>query len=280
MYSRAEGTFTGYKDIRLFYQRWSPPHPVANLIITHGHGEHSECYLRVVQALEGQNISIFAWDWRGHGKSEGKRGFANDFSEYCYDFESFISHLDKSNAFQGKPVSLLAHSMGGLIQLQSIIAHPEWKFSCQVLSSPFLGLALQVPLIKDLAAQALVHLMPQMTLPTGVINQYLTRDPAIAQEFDQDILRHDKMSAGLYLSAIKTQEYVQSNVDKISLKTFLQISDGDQVASSEKNKQFYSALRCEKEMKIYPGYKHELYNDLDREVPLSDMSLFLEKNKI
>ena len=276
MYKRTESFFTGFQDIQLYYQRWIPQEVRGQLIITHGHGEHSECYHRVTDALKGQGWSIFAWDWRGHGRSHGQRGFAHDFLDYTYDFECFVHHLWKTESLTPKkPLVLLAHSMGALIQLKTLMNHPEWNIHAQVLSGPLLGVSLDVPTHKEFAAHFLKDFFPKLTLASGVQNLHVSQDPEVIKEFERDVLRHSRICAGVYLGSVATMKDVQEKVEKIKTPTLMQISDEDAVVSSSAAQDFFSKLVCEKEIKIYPGFRHEIYNDLKREIPLQDLRLYL-----
>jgi alpha-beta hydrolase superfamily lysophospholipase len=277
MYKRAEGFITGYHDTELYYQKWIPENPKATLIITHGQGEHSESYLRVVEALDGMNLQIIVWDWRGHGRSQGRRGYAGHFQEYCDDLEIFLKECLKDSFIQSHPRILLAHSMGGLIQLKSLISHPEWNFTAQVLSSPFLGLAFKLPVIKEVGSQFLYSFLPKVTLWNEIKDEMLSRDPEILKEYPRDILRHNRISAGVFLGAVEAMKFVHDRPDRIAIPTLLQIASADEISSSLENQKFFKNLKCEKILNIYNDFKHEIYNDLGREKVFEDLRNFLNK---
>jgi alpha-beta hydrolase superfamily lysophospholipase len=274
---RSEGFFTGYHDAKLYYQKWVPENPKATLVITHGQGEHSESYLRLVDALAGMGLQIIAWDWRGHGRSDGKRGYAGNFQEYCDDYEIFLKECFKDEFFQKHPRIVLGHSMGGLIQLKSLASHPEWSFTAQVLSSPFLGMALKVPAIKEVGAQFLYSFLPTVTLWNEIKDEMLSRDPEVLKEFPKDILRHNRISSGVFLGALESIKYVQERADRFALPTLLQIPSKDLVVSSDASQEFFKNLKCEKNLKVYTDYTHEIYNDLGRDKVYADLKEFLKK---
>ena len=72
MYKRSEGFFKGYQDINLFFQIWDNPNAKGTIIITHGHGEHSEAYHRLTEAFENDPWTFYGWDLRGHGRSRSE----------------------------------------------------------------------------------------------------------------------------------------------------------------------------------------------------------------
>jgi len=198
MMKRSEGYFKGYQDIELFFQTWECEKPKGWMIITHGLGEHSECYNRTAEALAATGWSFFAWDLRGHGRSQGQRGYVGHFSDYVQDFEMLWSKTINKLREQG-PVVFFAHSMGALIQLKSLAEIPQGLSQTQILSSPFLEVSLHVPPIKTLAAKVFEHVFPFLTLSNEILDQDLSRDPDVLMEYHKDPYRHRKISPALYL---------------------------------------------------------------------------------
>ena len=76
---RFEGHFKGSESNELFYQTWTPEKVRGLFVITHGLAEHSECYHPLAKMLSDDGWLVYAWDLRGHGRSEGKRGYIKNF---------------------------------------------------------------------------------------------------------------------------------------------------------------------------------------------------------
>ncbi|MCK5208006.1 MAG: alpha/beta fold hydrolase, partial [Cyclobacteriaceae bacterium] len=56
---------------------WQPIDlPKAVLFIVHGLGEHSGRYEEMANVFTKNQIAVFSFDHRGHGRSEGKKGHA------------------------------------------------------------------------------------------------------------------------------------------------------------------------------------------------------------
>lgn len=279
MYQRSEGHFKGSKDTELYFQRWSKTQSKMNLIITHGHGEHSGSYHRLVSALDDLNLNIYAWDLRGHGRSEGQRGFAESFEDYCKDFELFLKKLTLEKEIVGKPIVLLSHSMGGLIQMKTLCDHPQLPICAAIFSAPLFGLALPVPAIKDRAARFLNQLFPKLTLWNEIKNEDLSRDLDVIREFETDNLRHNKMSSGVYLGSLNTMSLVRAGCAKFNYPCLFQMSDTDPVTSfTDANTIFENLSSQDKSFKVYKNRKHELYNDLDRNEVFIDLKEFLRQH--
>lgn len=275
-YKVSEGHFKGAEGINLFFQVWENPQARGTLIITHGHGEHSDSYRRVVEALKEEAWTIYAWDMRGHGRSEGLRGYAANFDLYCEDYALFLKQVLERPEVKTGPVVLLCHSMGALVQLKTLILHPEFKPDAMVISSPLVGVGVHVPAYKKIAAEWLNKFLPTVTLWNEVSNDHVTRDADVIRELERDPYRHSRISAGVYLGFMNSFALVHEKAPELKFKTLLQISDKDPVVSSEEAIRFFENLGAkEKEIKIYAGARHEVYNDIGREQVFQDLKNFL-----
>lgn len=275
-YKISEGRFKGVNDANLFFQVWEKSDARGTIIITHGHGEHAGSYHRVVEALKDENWTIYAWDMRGHGHSEGSRGYAPNFDIYCDDYAIFLKMILANPKVQKGPVVLLAHSMGCLVQFKTLIRHPEFKPDAIVASSPLFGIGVHVPAYKKVGAEWLNKLVPTVTLWNEITNNHVTRDPEVIRELEQDPYRHARISAGVYLGFMESFPYIHEHAKDLKFKALFQISDKDPVISSAEAIRFFENLgSTEKEIKIYPDARHEVYNDIVRDQVYQDLRNFL-----
>jgi alpha-beta hydrolase superfamily lysophospholipase len=266
MYQRSETFFSGYDGIKLFLQKWIDPEARGTILFTHGQAEHSECYHRLIQGFENEGWNFIGWDMRGHSRSAGIRGYAKDFDDYVLDYKIFVELCKTFPEVKDKPIVLLGHSMGALVQTCSLLEKQTPGISAQVLSSPFFEVSLTVPAWKDSGASLLNALFPKVTLGNEIKNSDLTRDLDIIREFEQDTYRHNKISSGVYLGLKREFPKVLSRASEINVPTFLHISDQDPIVSSPTALKFFDLLSSQKKgLKIIEGGKHELYNDTARE---------------
>lgn len=275
---RAEGHFEGFLETRLFFQTWEPEGPPQGLlVVTHGQGEHSECYNRLVEALADEGWLVLAWDLRGHGRSQGHRGFAGSFLDYVRDFEMLWNRVLPEYR-EGLPTVFFGHSMGGLIQLKALSGLMGGDKESQILSSPFLGLGLEVPLIKESAAHLLREFLPQVTLHNEIRDEDLTRDPEVLEEFRRDHLRHHKISAGVYVGATECQRSLLARPGIWKGPLLMLLAENDPVVSTKSNRVYFEGLTSPaKELAVFPDRKHELINDLGREEVFTRIIEFLRR---
>lgn len=272
MIERLEGTFWGYQDAELYYQVWKPQTSVGTIVVTHGIAEHSDCYQNFAEDLAEQNWTVFTWDLRGHGRSEGKRGYVNRFQDYSDDLDAAIRFVKSSNYAKDKPLVLFGHSMGGLITLKTIINHSVSGIHCLALSSPALGLTIQIPKLKEKAAHLLSDWLPKFTLYNEIDFNVLTRNQSLVRDYKADPLRHDKISPRLFLGMIDAFEEVKGFASQIHMPVLMQLAGKEKVVSTPASEHLFGLLGSKrKQLFIYADSYHEIFNDLDRDQVIKDL---------
>lgn len=272
---RFEGYFKGFDQTELFYQTWTPENVRGTLIITHGLAEHSECYHHVAKELADDGWKIFGWDMRGHGRSEGKRGYVKHLSNYIEDLHVLINQVIKPKGH----FVMFGHSMGGLVTVRyNQTKRPTVDALC--LSSPALGLSVKVPKLKEALAHVAVKWVPTLTMHNEIKYEDLTRDEDMLKSHYSDTLRHDKISPGLFLSMVESFNFAQDEAAEIKTPVLMQLSGEDRLVSSDAARDFFEKLPSrDKELHIYPDSLHEVFNDRDRFKAIADLKKFINPYK-
>lgn len=281
---RSESFFRGYDQTKLYLQKWDADQSCGTILINHGQAEHSDCYNRLINGFQkseqGKNWSFIGWDMRGHGKSEGVRGYAKDFDEYVLDYHLFLDECLRIDSVKGKPVMLLGHSMGGLVQSCALREKKYDNFKAQVLSSPMFGISQPIPAWKESGSELLNTFLPKVTLGNEITNEQLTRDPEVIKDYEQDTYRHNKISAGVFLGFKREFDKIVSTAGNLTLPTLIHISDDDPVVSTSQTQLFFENLAAtDKTLKIFNGGKHELYNDICRDEVYNLVINFFNEHK-
>src|SRR5262249_54855400 len=151
--------------------------------VVHGYGDHSGRYARVMEHLAQDGNAVLAFDYRGHGRAEGRRGHCSRWSEFVDDLGVFWERVQQLAA--GKPAFLLAHSHGALMATHFAAGHPAGLRGL-VLGSPYYRLALQPPALKVLGARMVGTVIPWLPVSTGITSAMLSRDLEWQRETDAD----------------------------------------------------------------------------------------------
>lgn len=102
--------FTADDGTRLHGWYVEHPSPRATILYCHGNGEHVACLTRRLKTLHEQiGVSVFAWDYRGYGKSEGIPHEDNVIS----DAKASHLWLAKRAGVDPAEIVLLGRSLGG-----------------------------------------------------------------------------------------------------------------------------------------------------------------------
>ena len=277
---RLEGSFFSFDETELFYQVWRPDQDSRGFIVlTHGMGEHSECYHQLASDLVQDQWTVYAWDLRGHGRSEGKRGYVKDFKNMVQDLKCFIDQFKKdeggaNNAF------LLGHSLGGLVLLSYLVSEDSSEFEAAVCSAPALGISVPIPKIKERGAEIMADWLPKLTLHNGIVYQDLHKDVARLKEYANDPLRHDKVSSRLFLGMRDAMNNVQDKADDIQIPILFQLAGDERIVSTPAAEDVFNKIGSKtKKIYIYPDSMHEVYNDLDRDEVIRNLKAFLQENE-
>src|SRR5688572_26720323 len=113
------GNFSSIDQTRLFYRALPPVHGGKSVIVAHGFAEHSGRYGEILNELNRAGFAALAFDFRGHGNSDGKRGYISRFQDYVDDLKAAVNFEKGRNG--NEPVIVLAHSMGALVAVNYAI---------------------------------------------------------------------------------------------------------------------------------------------------------------
>jgi lysophospholipase len=242
--------------------------------LLHGYGEHLERYAHVGQAVNQAGFSVFAFSFRGYGRSEGTRGAIERFDDYLDDFRAALRYFESMEGVQR--VHVLAHSQGALIALHALRVMGLEPLSL-VLSAPFLGLKFEIPLVKRLAASVATVLMPTLALPTGISGAQLTQDAELQAAYEADPLIVRTATARWVSEVNRIQTELRDVPFEVSCPTLVLQGTGDPIVDVGANERFYERLQApRKDWKAYPGLRHEVFNEADRARVLEDLVAWYE----
>jgi alpha-beta hydrolase superfamily lysophospholipase len=252
----------GSGGLHLFTMRNEIETPKGAVIILHGYCEHSLRYDHVVSFLADAGYNTYLLDHRGHGKSEGPRAAVMRFEEYLEDMDIFIETVRKQ--YPEGPLFLLGHSMGGLIAgLYMLTRKPA--FNGVILSSPYLGLKVDVPAWKDVMGRVMSVLIPSLSMKSELDPMLLTHDVAIAEEYVADPMVSKIANARWYVEADRAQQMVMERAGEWVWPSLIMHGGDDRIADPATTKKFAEKIgRPDVAFSMLEGMYHEIYNEVDR----------------
>jgi alpha-beta hydrolase superfamily lysophospholipase len=271
--NHAEGTLEGYGGTELYYQRWVPEdRPKAALAVVHGYGEHSGRYGNVVDWFVPRGYAVYAFDLRGHGRSQGQRGHVDGWAEMRGDVRAFLDFVHQQEP--DPPVFLVGHSMGGLIALNYVLHHPE-GLEGVVASGPLVS-QLPLPSALILIAKILSSLLPRLAMKNELDATGLSHDTAVVEAYVNDPLVHGRGTPRMTTEVMAAIDWTQDHAAELALPCLIVHGGDDRLALPESSRTFFDNVTfADKERIEYDGYYHEVFNEVGKEQVLADVEAWV-----
>ena len=267
--AQTNGKYLGSDGVKIFWQSWQAENPVAVVVISHGLGEHGGRYAELATALVAQNYTVYAIDHRGHGQSYGHRGAINRY-QYCIDDLNQL--IDKVSEEHQLPVALLGHSMGGAIAVGFALQHQD-KLSALLLSGAALSVdAINTPI--QLFCGIVSTFAPN--LPSfNVAPELVSRDSSVVKDYSEDPLNlTTRVPLKTISELVNKVTKLPAQFQNLSLPMFIMHGSDDKLVPAASSEILFERVSSvDKELKIYPGFYHEILNELptDRRQVVSDI---------
>ncbi|MCK4916820.1 MAG: lysophospholipase [Candidatus Omnitrophica bacterium] len=275
MYKK-EMFFKNNEGLKLLERCWKPNNDSkAVVILVHGYAEHSARYNYFAQQLVKNKYSVYSFDLRGHGLSEGIRVFVSTFKEYLDDLDKFLERVRKLE--KGKPIFIMGCSLGGTIVTSYVIENnPEVEGI--ILIAALLKIPEHVPLYIRKTALVVGRVLPYLPLLKKVDSSLLSRDLAVNLRYQNDpLVYHGKMLAGEAVAINNGIKKMQGKINLIKLPLLIMHGTADCITDVDGSKQIYkNAGSPDKILKLYKGFYHDLMNDPDKKKLLTDLVSWLD----
>jgi acylglycerol lipase len=254
-----EYRWKSYDGLELYGQVWTTEaKPKAVIILIHNHGEHSGIYKDFARNLTDNNYSVVGMDFRGHGRSEGKRGYASSYRKLIKDLQTLIDSSE--SLFPGYPRILIGEGLGGNIAIYYLSTHIT-NISCLIVVSPWLVLEHRFPKSKMFAGNIIRHILPTCMLETGFTAEDKRRGQDAIRKYMNDPLMHDKVSIRLFYEIIFAGQRSSRSIYKINMPVLVMHGTGDIVASFKASKNFVLNASKKTIFQEWPDYYHDLLTD-------------------
>ena len=260
--------------LSLAVRNWKPEtEPKALICLVHGLGEHSGRYNHLGGYLKGAGYALLAFDLRGHGRSQGQRGYSPNFRALLQDIS--LSLEEGQKLYPGRPLFLYGHSMGGTLVLNYVLRNRP-SLAGVIVTSPLLRTAFAPPLWKVILGRIMYYLWPNLSLANELDCQGISRDPAIVHAYKNDPLVHDRLTPRLGIDLLRGGLWAFEHAAEFTLPLLLMHGDADSIVSAKASGEFAARAGNSCTLKIWPGLYHELHNEPEKDEVLSYLLGWLE----
>ena len=236
-------------------------YPKAVLFLIHGMGEHARRYEHVAEYFKNVNIATVAIDLRGHGNSEGKRGHMPSYEHMMQDLKLALHEIEV--AYKGLPIILYGHSMGGNLALNYLLRNSKGLMGA-IVTGPYLRLGFDPPRWKVLLAKLSANIYPSLSQPTGLEKIALARSSQVIQEYENDPLVHDRMTASFFINIHQAGIQAIARSKELEIPILLMHGAKDRLTSPGGSKEFYANAGSNVNFHLLEGLYHEIHNEPEK----------------
>ncbi|HKM43732.1 MAG TPA: alpha/beta hydrolase [Limnochordia bacterium] len=288
----------------IFVRTWDQvKDPQGVLQLAHGMAEHTARYDSFARFCNECGFIVVAGDHRGHGKTGEKSGVLGYFSDND-GFDRIVQDLSAINGWISKkypdlPRVLMGHSLGSFLTRRYMQTYGS-TIDGAILMGSGGNPGFAVKLGKLVAS---LQMKADPTKPSKVLDamafgaynrnikdartkfDWLTRDPAEVQKYIEDPYCGFVCSAGFFFDLFTGLEQIHKPalIELIpkELPILVVSGDADPVGGHGRGvAEFVGQLRkhglAKLEMKLYPGARHELLNETNRDEVMKDILHWLQ----
>src|SRR4029077_5396231 len=256
---------TSWDGAELFYRAWIPAKTTnkALLLFHRGH-EHSGRWQETVDSLGLDDVAIFAWDARGHGRSPGQRGAANKFADVVKDVDAFVRHVSRQQGIALENVIVLAHSLAA-ISVTAWVHDYAPPVRAMILATAAFRVKLYVPF-----AIPVLRLKQKLFGP-GYVKSYvkakmLTHDKEQAARYDADPLIFRQIAINVLIDLHDTAKRLLAAAGAIHTPALVLSAGKNWVVRLNAQRKLFDGLSSPvKQMHIFPGARHAIFHETNRE---------------
>ena len=284
--------------------QWDPEQPPQAVIqLVHGISEYAGRYDGFAKFLTSQGFVVVAQDHRGHGGSQdgGAPGY---FDGGWMGAVEDICALQRqiSEAYPQLPYFIYGHSMGSFLLRTVLIRHPEMQLAGAVIAGtgwqPEAVLRLGQLLCRQQAKRRGVQGVSPLInrLMFGTYNRgledaqsryaWLSRDRQTVQDYEKDPLCGFDCTVGLAGDLLYGLRLIQNPENLRQMQSNLPVlfvaGDRDPVGSRGRGVQrayqaFQAAGMKNVTLRLYPGARHELHNEQNKEEFYQDVLAWIQE---
>ena len=285
---------------------WPVEKPKGVILLSHGMTEHGLRYNRFGRFLQDNQIGLYCPDQRGHGKTGAAAlGHLRKGVEWELMIDDLFrikrDYIDKETSC---PIYLMGHSMGSFLVRRAVELQPK-LFNGLLLSGTGDSRGLAGKLAEKLAGIACLMLgekfiskeLKQLVFGTynkqvrgfRTVYDWLTRDNIEVDSYLSDTYCGFSCTNGFYYELFRGIQMANDPKKIRKLKKefpiYLFSGTADPVGTQGKGVRNVAQAYCDAGMdditlRLYPGGRHEMLNELNRDMVMKELLQWLEQHII
>ena len=272
---------------------------IGAVVIVHGMAEHADRYDDFAKRLNREGYVVLADNHRGHKfNPDGERGIVapDSFENSVRDIKSVVDYAKQT---YGVEVALLGHSYGSFLSQRYLELYADTVVCCVLSGTAYMKGAL-VGMGKIIAGLQRFFVGGEKTgklidkMSFGAYNKpfesqgqrfaWLSRDRKKVAEYEADEYCGYPLSIDYYYYFFRSVQNMYSDAVKsvpAEMPILIAIGSDDPVSNkgvlAEKLYKFYLQNGLNVELKVYPGARHEILNEINRAEVYNDFVAFIDK---
>jgi alpha-beta hydrolase superfamily lysophospholipase len=288
--------------------KWDVDNPRAVIQIAHGVTEYIDRYDEFANFLNSKGFVVVGNDHIGHGKSidesKGPMYFGNAGSwDYAVE-DLYCLYNETKKDYESIPYFILGFSLGSFLVRTLLIKHPEVGDGAILMGTGQtswlnikLGLMMANSEVKKHGDSAFTDKIDDLTFgtynkkfkPNRTKLDWLCGNEEALDKYLEDVNRGESFSAGLFRELLSGMMYDRDieNIKKMNedLPVLFLSGDNDPVGDFGKGvKNAYSDFKKagikNLDIKLYPGLRHDILNEKNKEDVYNDVFDWLDKRLV
>jgi alpha-beta hydrolase superfamily lysophospholipase len=245
---------------------WPNPKARHIVVLAHGYGEHLGRYEYVAEFLTRRGAVVAGPDHLGHGRSGGERVMIEDFDLVVDDLHSVVTRMRQRHP--GLALVLVGHSMGGMIGARYAQLHGD-ELAGLVLSGPVLG-----------TWSSATDLLGLDQIPDDPLDvSTLSRDHRVGGAYSEDeLVWHGPFKRPTVKALDAELKAIGAGPGLGQLPTLWLHGEDDQLVPISESRAGVDALELGAlETHVFPGARHEVFNETNRDEVLGITADFVDR---
>lgn len=258
---KQESTISSFDGTRLHLQKDIPEGCRAIAVIVHGLCEHQGRYDYLTKKFCARGVGCYRFDHRGHGRSDGERTYYSDWNQLPDDTNVVVDLAIQENP--GLPVFLVGHSMGG---------YTVTLYGCKY-PGKLRGIVTSGALTHDnrrLIADIPKDLDPHTKLPNE-LGEGVCSVRAVVDAYTADPFNTKTFTAGLCYALNGGIAWLEEHFSDFAYPVLMLHGERDALVDVSDTFELFKKISShDRQMKIYGGLFHEIFNEYCRDEVISD----------